>query len=348
MASTMKFNKKVYVIPEDKYNSMVRNRELRDGEEAERGSVRLHRHPAHSSEAQDETRSTLSSVADEMSGGPKTHSPESDRALQDDDMKTVNDKSGKPRPGDSTASADSGDSGDSRGTNATSNPDHVENASHEKPKGGKGHKHGDGREAEKAQTVSPRTAQEDMVRRTLFTLLKPQKRSNLMKVYAGLFSNNNNKGPGSQKTPRPEKALTIPGLPSRDLFLALLHTQCERSARPDNYKPLYSRLLLNKVPLTYIGNKRLRRVLHYLKNRHSHRMGSVGGVGGVGGVRGSHTNTPSKMVKTSKLKDSNKLQNAKGREKPHAQKIRNVGQRSQTMQSSKRSRRDFKDPWIRI
>ena len=343
MASAMKFNKKVYVISEDKYNSMVRNLELRDGSEAERGSVQLQSPPAHASEAKDESRRTLSSAADETSGGPKTHSPASGRALRVDDKKTVNEMRGKHTHDDHGGLGGSSTPSDPEG-DPEGDPKHPENGDNEKPKQGKLDKHG--REAGKTRVVSPRTAQEDMVRRTLFTLLKPEKRRNLMKVYAGLFTNN--KDPGGQKTSKSTKsnkpvksakALTIPGLPSRDLFLALLHTQCERSARPDNYKSLYSRLLLNKVPLTYIGNKRLRRVLHYLKNRHSRRMGSV---------ERSHPGTPSEMVKQSELKDSKKLKNDKGREKQQARKIHNAGQRGQTMPRSQRTRRDFKESWIRI
>ena len=330
----MKFNKKVYVIPEDKYHSMVRNRELRDGIEAERGSVQLQGHPAHSSEAQDEARRTLSSVADEMSGAPKTHSPEDGKAVRKANKKMVADMSGKldhDSPDDPDAVSESrtpGDSGD------PGDPEHDENADNENTKQGKMPRTGGpGRDTGKDRMVSPRAAQEDMVRRTLFTLLKPRKRGNLMKVYAGLFSNN--------KSTKPTKALVIPGLPARDLFLALLHTQCERSARPDNYKPLYSRLLLNKVPLTYIGNKRLRRVLHYLKNRHSHR---------TGGEERPHPTTPSKMAMLSKLKDSKKLKNEKGKEKPHARKNHNAGQRESAMQNPhrNRTRRGFKEPWIRI
>ena len=227
------------------------------------------------------------------------------------------------------------------GPTTPNDPEHPENADNEKAEQGKRGKHE--REAGKTRMASPQTAQEDMVRRTLFTLLKPKKRRNLMKVYAGLFTNN--KDPGVQKTSKSAKStksvksakgLTIPGLPSRDLFLALLHTQCERSARPDNYKSLYSRLLQNKVPLTYIGNKRLRRVLHYLKNRHSRRMGRVES------MERSHPDTPSEMVKQSELKGSKKLKNDKGREKQEqqrAQKIHNAGQRS---------RRAVKESWIRI
>ena len=339
MASTMKFNKKVYVIPEDKYTSMVKNRELRDGVETERGSVRSRSPPAHPSKAQDESRRTLSSAADEMSGAPKTHSPESGKALRGADKKTANDKSGKH------AHDGHGDYGGPDGPGDPGGPEHTENVGHEKVRQGKGDKvDRHMRDAGKTKMTSPRASQEDMVRRTLFTLLKPQKRSNLMKVYAGLFSNSNsnNKNPGSTKpakSAKSAKALAIPGLPSRDLFLALLHTQCERSARPDNYKPLYSRLLLNKVPLTYIGNKRLRRVLQYLKNRHSRRTGSV---------ESSHPTTPSEMMQQSRLKGSKKLKNDKGREKQHALKINNDRQRGRTMTDSQRTRRGFKDPWIRI
>ena len=74
---------------------MVRNLELRDGSEAERGSVQLQSPPAHPSEAQDESPRTLSSAADELSGGTKTHSPASGRAVRGEDKKTVNEMLGK-------------------------------------------------------------------------------------------------------------------------------------------------------------------------------------------------------------------------------------------------------------
>ena len=116
-------------------------------------------------------------------------------------------------------------------------------------------------------------------------------------------------------------------------LLTIFGIQCEWKAQPDNYKALYSRLVQNKVPLTYIGNKRLRRVLHYLKTD-THIEWSV---------ESSHSNTCFKMEKSSKLKDIKKLKNGKVRERPHPQKIHNVSQRGQTRQSAQRTQRGFKN-----
>ena len=79
MTATLNFNRKVYVIPKEKYNSMVENRKLRDDVEAEHDSVRLQRPPAKASTSKAGTLSTLSSVADEASGA-KNHSHEGDNS----------------------------------------------------------------------------------------------------------------------------------------------------------------------------------------------------------------------------------------------------------------------------
>ena len=74
----MEFNKKVYVLPEDKYYDLVKNGEMRDAGVVERESVRLHPPPAHVTKAKVESLRTLGSVANEDVGGPRTHSPEKD------------------------------------------------------------------------------------------------------------------------------------------------------------------------------------------------------------------------------------------------------------------------------
>lgn len=53
---------------------------------------------------------------------------------------------------------------------------------------------------------------------------------------------------------------------SKNFTAALLHTQSTRYPLPQDYKTFYSILLEKNIPLELIGNKRLRRVLHYLKN----------------------------------------------------------------------------------
>ena len=63
-----------------------------------------------------------------------------------------------------------------------------------------------------------------------------------------------------------------PHIPEKDFFKALRFTQSEREPRPKNYKVIYSKLLKNNTPLEYIGNKRLRRVLHFLKNKQSNHI----------------------------------------------------------------------------
>ena len=225
MTATLKFNRKVYVIPEEKYNSMVENRKLRDDAEAEHDSVRLQRPPAKASTSKAGTLNTLSSVADEASG-PKTHSHEGG------DISAKISRTGRTAESKSKSGMEPKSNG----------------------RGGKGNDGGG--------SSDNREVQEKVIRKTLFSLLEPEKRRNLMKVYSSLFDSHG-------ASAKMAKGLSIPGLHPRDLFLALLHTQCERAARPDDYKALYTRILRNNVPLSYIGNKKLRRVLHYLKNKRS-------------------------------------------------------------------------------
>lgn len=83
---------------------------------------------------------------------------------------------------------------------------------------------------------------------------------------------------------------------SKNFTASLLHTQSSRHPLPTDYKAFYSVLLEKSVPLNLIGNKRLRRVLHYLKNRgggksqrssvqtHRREGGRGGGSGGGGGI----------------------------------------------------------------
>ena len=277
MTATLKFNRKVYVIPEDKYNSMVGNRKLRDDVEAEHDSVRLQRPPAQPSTAKAESLRTLSSVADETTGG-RTHSPEGGSSSSEkieatgmtEEAKSNWDSKSKPKQ-DSKSKSNNGGSGSSGGSIGSSG------------------------------STGSRDVQEKVIRKTLFALLEPEKRRNLMKVYASLFDRRRAAGAqGVAKTVR-GRGLSIPGLQTRDLFLALLHTQCERAARPDDYKALYTRILRNNVPLSYIGNKKLRRVLHYLKNKRARDMSTGTGTGrSVGRAGGSGTNKKNiKKTKTS-------------------------------------------------
>ena len=55
----MEFNKKVYVLPEDKYYDLVKNGEMRDAGVVERESVRLHPPPAHFTKGKVESLRTL-------------------------------------------------------------------------------------------------------------------------------------------------------------------------------------------------------------------------------------------------------------------------------------------------
>ena len=250
MTATLKFNRKVYVIPEEKYNSMVENRKLRDDAEAEHDSVRLQRPPAKASTSKGGTLNTLSSVADETSGA-KTHSHEG---------------------GD--ISAKIARTGRTAETKSKSGIEPKSNGRGSKGNDGRGNG-GNGGGGASVGSSDNRQVQEKVIRKTLFSLLEPEKRRNLMKVYSALFDS-----PGASA--KMTKGLSIPGLHPRDLFLALLHTQCERAARPDDYKALYTRILRNNVPLSYIGNKKLRRVLHYLKNKRARDMSMTRSVGRSG------------------------------------------------------------------
>lgn len=74
----------------------------------------------------------------------------------------------------------------------------------------------------------------------------------------------------NKKNLRKVRALLAPykgGKNGRKNFTAsLLHTQSSRFPLPEHYKTFYTVLLEKNVPLDLIGNKRLRRVLQYLKN----------------------------------------------------------------------------------
>ena len=275
MTATLKFNRKVYVIPEDKYNSMVGNRKLRDDVEAEHDSVRLQRPPAQPSTAKAESLRTLSSVADETTGR-RTHSPEGGSSSSakieatgmTEEAKSNWDSKSKPKQ-DSKSKSNKGGSGSGSGSGSGGSSGGSSDGSSGGSIGSSG-------------STGSRDVQEKVIRKTLFALLEPEKRRNLMKVYASLFDRRRAAGAqGVAKTVR-GRGLSIPGLQTRDLFLALLHTQCERAARPDDYKALYTRILRNNVPLSYIGNKKLRRVLHYLKNKRARDMSTGRSVGLVG------------------------------------------------------------------
>ena len=288
MTTTLKFNRKVYVIPEEKYNAMVRDRELRDGGETERGSAQSRRPPAQASTAKDGPLRTLSASADALSGGPETHSSESGRGSET----KVKEGEGEAEKAEKVETEKEGVKKTPTGSTGSTGPT-PSNSSSDRRGRGRGRR----RRGSQSQSLSggtdpsSRTVQENAIRRTLFVLLNPKKRRDLMKVYSALFDGgkDEDRSEKKQRNNSGGEGLTIPGLPNRDLFLALLHTQCERADRPDNYKALYSRLLRNKVPLTRIGNKRLRRVLHYLKNKRSHsRSTNNAGSGNSDRVTGKH------------------------------------------------------------
>ena len=92
MATTLKFNGEVHVIPGDKYYGLVRDRKLRDGEEAESDSSPLRRPPAQPDYASKvEASRTLGSGADETAGGKETHSNESDESRSGEKRRRGND-----------------------------------------------------------------------------------------------------------------------------------------------------------------------------------------------------------------------------------------------------------------
>ena len=285
MTTTLKFNRKVYVIPEEKYTAMVRNREVRDGGETERGGAQSRPPPAQDSTTRDGPLRTLSESADVLSGGPKTHSPESGRGsgtnVEKAEKAEKAEKSEKSEKSQKSEKPEKSQKSE-KARNSSDRDNETEKAGVKKTTPLS--THSPSTEGSRTPTISPhhgassRAGQENAIRRTLFTLLNPKKRRSLMKVYSALFDRTKGRGEKEKKNHGRAGGLAIPGLPARDLFLSLLHTQSERADRPDGYKALYSRLLLNKVPLSYIGNKRLRRVLHYLKNKrsHSHSTGNAG------------------------------------------------------------------------
>ena len=231
MTSSLKFNKKVYVLPEDKYLDLVKGREMRDADVVERESVRLQQPPAHATKAKVESLRTLGSGANEDVGGPRTHSPEKD---------------------DTPASSTDGD--ENNKLEGEDSKRKRENGREREIEGGKD---------SDVSVDTPRHKQESLLRMALSKLLRStEQRRNVMTIYERLF----NDGSGKKRISSGE-ILTIPGLPDCELHNALLHTQSEDWQRPDRYKAFYGQILESDVPLDSIGNDKLRRVLHYLKNK---------------------------------------------------------------------------------
>ena len=80
MSLTMKFNHKVYVVPEEKYLSMVKNQKPREGGVGECDSIHQPNPPAQASMTRVETPSIQSDKADEVKGAallicPKMNPP---------------------------------------------------------------------------------------------------------------------------------------------------------------------------------------------------------------------------------------------------------------------------------
>ena len=80
MSLTMKFNRKVYVIPEEKYLSMVKNQKPREGGIGD--SIHQPTPPAQATMTRVETPSIHSDKADEVKGGRTPHLPKDEPAPQ--------------------------------------------------------------------------------------------------------------------------------------------------------------------------------------------------------------------------------------------------------------------------
>ena len=99
MSSAMKFNRKVYVIPEEKYLSMLKNQKPREGGVGECDSIHQHTPPAQASMTRVETPSIQSDKADEVKGGRPPHQPKDDPPspqIQHEASETTASKEGEP------------------------------------------------------------------------------------------------------------------------------------------------------------------------------------------------------------------------------------------------------------
>ena len=84
----------------------------------------------------------------------------------------------------------------------------------------------------------------------------PILKSNADELYSRLMLNTGPKS-GGKPSPLVEKGLTA----------LLLHSQSPGFPIPQRYKSFYMDILEKNIPLKLIGNKRLRRVLHFMKNK---------------------------------------------------------------------------------
>ena len=256
MTASMKFNKKVYVIPEEKYINMLENCKNRERVDDECESIR-HRPPlsTNSGEGEESKFSTLRSSSSDLVGGPKQNS-----------------RGKKERPSeitDSGPSAVSDDSNDSSKRSSTRSkvpsPNETDGLS------------ANGRKTERKRnndgdSGGDRELSQKILLDVQSELDGRELKRNVGTIHKILMGNARKKIEGRNKsdnmgTGGVVKLLGLAKDNWKNYKISLLHTQSDKFPTPLQYKTFYYLLLRKGVPLKLISNKRLRRVLHYLKFR---------------------------------------------------------------------------------
>lgn len=248
MTSTMKFNKKVYVVREEQFLNMMEKCKLRENGDRQ-GDLRS---PAHPSSGKMEAESTRRDGVIEETRG-KTHSSE--------DIGTSSSK--------------------------------MDNKSNEQYK------------MTKPKTKKNRgtSGTKEILKEALASLSREEAKDNLTKIYTLMMPYKGGRGG------------------KRNFIASLLHTQSDKFPLPKDYKTFYAIVLEKNIPLSLISNTRLRRSLHFLKNKRRKlkiRQSSHSRMQNKNG--GSKNNPSSKTVSKRLGRDSGKIKGDK-KEDDYSKKV---------------------------